>query len=279
MIASRDLCFQIPLLLILLLLLPTGAAAQYAVQRDSAGVSSGSGYGKFSAGDRCVARPFRAGQIIAPAALIAGGMGIHYFAHDSWDAEIRDGVLRSTEGREIPRIDDYVQYAPMTMHLALGLAGAKCRLGFMDRLMESLLAHAVCGAIAWPSKQLFHTLRPNGYNYQSFPSGHTSFVFTGAELMRIDYSWGWGLAGYGVAAGVGFSRIWRNWHWLSDVLFGAGIGILSANAGSWLLQPVKDLLGIDWSRISLGGGRIVYGAVPTLDPFTRTAILQFSMVF
>ena len=216
---------------------------------------------------------FQWNQLVAPGILAGSGLAIHFFAHETLDYEIRERVLAATAGITIPRIDDYVQYLPVTMHLSLGLMGAQCRLGFVDRLIESALAHAVCGVISWPSKQLFHTLRPNGANYHSFPSGHTDFVFTGAELMRMDYGWDWGLAGYGIATGVGFSRIYRNWHWLSDVLFGAGIGIFSAHAGGWLLEPVKDLLGIRTS-----GSRNL-ALVPAVDPWTGSATLSFTLVF
>ena len=72
---------------------------------------------------------------------------------------------------------------------------------------------------------------------------------------------------------VAFMRVWRNWHWLSDVLAGAGVGILSAYAGSWLVQPVKDLLGIR------SDARSDIALIPSWDPFSRTACLRFGLAF
>ena len=42
------------------------------------------------------------------------------------------------------------------------------------------------------------------------------------------------VAGYTVATGIGFLRMYNNRHWASDVLAGAGIGILSASLMYWL---------------------------------------------
>ncbi len=63
----------------------------------------------------------------------------------------------------------------------------------------------------------------------------------GAELLRREY-WDvspWiGVAGYTVAAGTGFFRMYNNRHWLTDVLAGAGVGILSVEAAYWLYPVI-----------------------------------------
>lgn len=216
---------------------------------------------------------FRPTQLIAPAVLMAGGLTIHFAAHETLDAAVRDKVLEATAGQNIVPFDDYIQYIPMTLHLGLGLTGIPSRQDIWGRLIESAIAHAVCGIIMWPSKTLFHTLRPNEVNYVSFPSGHTAFSFTGATLTWIDYGWAWGTGAYAISTTVAFMRIWRNWHWMSDVLMGAGVGILSAYAGSWLVQPVKNLLGIRSSS------RSDLALVPAYDPFLRTFGVSFGMSF
>ena len=83
--------------------------------------------------------------------------------------------------------------------------------------------------------------RPDGSSRNSFPSGHTATAFMGAEFLRKEY-WDvspWiGVAGYAVAAGTGFFRMYNNRHWLTDVLTGAGIGILSTQAAYWLYPTI-----------------------------------------
>jgi len=68
--------------------------------------------------------------------------------------------------------------------------------------------------------------RPNGGEH-SFPSGHTSFAFTGAEFIRKEYGWRWGAPAYAVAGYVGYSRVAAREHHARDVLAGAVIGILA----------------------------------------------------
>ena len=47
------------------------------------------------------------------------------------------------------------------------------------------------------------------------------------------------IAGYTVATGVGLLRIYNNRHWVSDVVAGAGIGILSASIMYWLAPYLR----------------------------------------
>ena len=79
--------------------------------------------------------------------------------------------------------------------------------------------------------------RPYSGVFNSFPSGHTYTAFMGAEILRREYGEedpGIAIAGYTVATSVGIMRIYNNRHWASDVLAGAGIGILSASLTYWL---------------------------------------------
>lgn len=67
--------------------------------------------------------------------------------------------------------------------------------------------------------------RNQGVN-SSFPSGHTAMAFaTAAVFTRESDNNPWvGVPAYLVAGGVGFSRMYVEKHWLSDVIFGAALG-------------------------------------------------------
>ena len=76
--------------------------------------------------------------------------------------------------------------------------------------------------------------RPDGSTEDSFPSGHTSFAFGGATLLA---RW-WAqehdgsLLGYWLyvpAAYVGISRLEGDRHFISDITFGAALGIATAH--------------------------------------------------
>lgn len=79
--------------------------------------------------------------------------------------------------------------------------------------------------------------RPNGHG-ESFPSGHTSAAFMGAEFIRKQYGWGWGVPAYLSAGVVGWSRVEAGKHWTHDVLAGAAIGILSNHDGLNFSTPI-----------------------------------------
>jgi membrane-associated phospholipid phosphatase len=71
--------------------------------------------------------------------------------------------------------------------------------------------------------------RPDGTNY-SFPSGHSSTAFATATVLHRHLGWKIGIPAYGAAAYVAASRIQVERHYLSDVVFGAAVGIVGGRA-------------------------------------------------
>jgi membrane-associated phospholipid phosphatase len=69
--------------------------------------------------------------------------------------------------------------------------------------------------------------RPDGSNRRSFPSGHTSSAFALATVAKRHYGWKAGVPSYLAASAIGFSRIERSKHHLSDVVAGATLGIIT----------------------------------------------------
>lgn len=64
-----------------------------------------------------------------------------------------------------------------------------------------------------------------GYEWASFPSGHAQTAFAFAASLTILFP-RWGVPLFVAAGAVGISRIILTSHYLSDVIAGAGIGIL-----------------------------------------------------
>ena len=93
-----------------------------------------------------------------------------------------------------------------------------------EKLEFSTLAMITNGVITELMKRSFGRVRPNGGCCKSFPSAHTSHSFTVATIADELYGNEVGLVAYCLAALVATSRIHDNKHYLSDVIFGAGLG-------------------------------------------------------
>ncbi len=197
------------------------------------------------AAERYAAERFRVSKLIAPSVVFAAGAaGINW---DFYDRSINTPVknfgdgLRERYGKI--RVDDYLQYAPFAAYLALGASGRGSH-RFVEHLAAGASAYAVLGVLVNGLKYTVCDMRPDGTTRNSFPSGHTATAFMGAELVRLEYG-GWlGAGAYVAAAAVAAMRIYNGRHWLSDVLGGAAIGVVSANAGYWLLPLERKWFGI-----------------------------------
>lgn len=149
------------------------------------------------------------------------------------------------------RIDDKLQYAPLALTYAISATGVKSKNNFVDRTAMYLISNSIMGFSVDFLKTKTAKLRPSGADRRSFPSGHTATAFVAAEFMRQELSdsspW-YGYIGYSMATATGALRMMNNQHWLSDVLAGAGVGILSTKltylAYPWLKKTIigkKDL--------------------------------------
>jgi membrane-associated phospholipid phosphatase len=70
---------------------------------------------------------------------------------------------------------------------------------------------------------------------RSFPSGHTCLAFATAAALAI-FIPRWRVAFFVIAAGVGLERLLEDAHYLSDVVAGAGLGVLAAMLTRYLYE-------------------------------------------
>ncbi|MGC3945526.1 MAG: phosphatase PAP2 family protein [Chryseolinea sp.] len=176
-------------------------------------------------------RPFACRQaFIAPLLLTAAGLAT--LADDNDD----NYEIQEERNRYIPNFrnhaDDYLQYAPIIAVYGLNLLGVKGKNDFANRTAILIKSELMVGILTYSLKRMTAIPRPDTRERTSFPSGHTAQAFAAATFMAKEYGhksvW-YSIGAYTVATGVGTMRVMNNRHWLSDVLVGAGIGILSTN--------------------------------------------------
>ena len=156
------------------------------------------------------------------------------------DHAIRERVVNGMSGFHT-KIDDYIQYAPLAAQLGMSLGGVKGRSKSRWQVLATdAMAAAMMAAVVNGMKYGINRTRPNGDN-ASFPSGHTATAFTGATLLAHEYGsrsvW-IPIAGYTVATASGVMRILNNRHYVSDVVVGAAVGILSAELAYWATDAI-----------------------------------------
>ena len=176
-----------------------------------------------------------------------------YFAQQYQNTHANTRLLTSFK----TGIDDYTQYFGPAMTLGLKIGGVEGRSDWPRLLASSAMAYATMAALVNSIKYTAKELRPDGSTRNSWPSGHTATSFVGATILHKEYGltqspW-YSVAGYGVATATGIMRVLNNRHWVSDVLSGAGIGIMSgeiAYALSDVIFKGKGLLRNDLKNLT-----------------------------
>lgn len=114
-------------------------------------------------------------------------------------------------------------------------------------------------------------MRPDGSSRNSFPSGHTATAFMTATMLHKEYGhrspW-YSIGGYTVATVTGVTRQLNNRHWMSDIMVGAGIGILATELGYYLADLIFKEKGLN-----------VTETYSIYDRYRRPSFLGFSLGF
>lgn len=212
-------------------------------------------------------------QLALPGALVAvGAFGVRNGWFVRFKTELNDDIAHM-RGNSYTKVDNWIQYVPVVGYVGLGAAGVKCKHGIVERLLAGATAYAAMGIMVNVTKRLVDEKRPDSGALNSFPSGHSATVFMGAELVRLEYGWPYAVCAYTIAGAVGFLRMYNARHWLNDVLAGAGIGILSARIGYWMLPLYQK-----WFKLNRPHAPKV-AALPFYSPAERGGGLAMNVLF
>ncbi len=183
-----------------------------------------------------------------------------------------DGMVRQGGGERLEWATDVLNYGgrPQIALAALGATWAGARLGGSPRTAEAaehvVAALFAAGVANGSLKVALGRERPNETDdparfepfsrenrWQSFPSGHTTVAFSLAASISEEAREPWvtGVT-YGTAALVGWSRIYDDKHWASDVVGGALLGVVASRATvAWLHRRDPHGEGDEEIRVTL----------------------------
>lgn len=138
--------------------------------------------------------------------------------------------------------DNITQYAPLVATWGLHAAGVEGQSSWKRLAVSNAISAMFMASLTNTLKYTVRERRPDGSSSNSFPSGHTATAFMAATILHKEYGqtrspW-YSVAGYSMATATAVGRILNNRHWVTDVLVGAGVGIIATDLGYF----VTDLL-------------------------------------
>jgi hypothetical protein len=114
----------------------------------------------------------------------------------------------------------------------------------IDQFFLTALSYGITVLPTRYIKNHYNSPRPYGGNH-SFPSGHTATAFVGSHVIYKEFkdSNPWiAYSGYAMGAFIAGSRVAHDKHWVSDVMAGAGIAMLSTELAYWIYFPIRNLI-------------------------------------
>jgi len=185
----------------------------------------------------------KAPALIIPATFIIYG-GLRPVINDI--AKLDNRVMAHFEERNPGRpynAADYLMWVPSASIYTMDAFKVKTAHNFKQHLLLDAGSIAVTGALGFGMRIISRHIKGFDTDNTEFPSGHTANAFRGAEILHqelkqksplLSYS------GYVIATTVGVLRISGKEHYFSQVVAGAGLGILSTKITYWIFEKIKD---------------------------------------
>ena len=165
--------------------------------------------------------------------IVGTGLGASWGASHFDDRIVSSGL--NSELHEGARLDHFFEAGQIMGGGLMQVGGAFATYGLGELLSnpdakglgrDLVRAQLVTHSLTYATKFAVGRERPDASNHRSFPSGHASATFATATVLQRRYGWRIGVPAYAFASYVGTSRLNENRHYLSDVVFGAAVGIL-----------------------------------------------------
>ena len=161
-------------------------------------------------------------------AIVLGAGGAAAGIAHIWDDDLKQEVETSV------RLNDALEpgnsYGAFSSQVAIGIG--MYGVGWLAKAPPLAVAGADIMRAQFVSQMWVQALkfttqrtRPDGSDDLSFPSGHSASAFATATVLQRHFGWKAGVPAYLLAGYVSTARVHDNRHYLSDVVFGAAMGI------------------------------------------------------
>ena len=195
--------------------------------------------------DTIVRQEVKSGHYLKPAALIIPGAFLIYGGLKPFingipklDNDIRAQVLKKFPNFHTSAAD-YTMWVPSASVYVLDAFKVKTAHSFKEHLIIDAGSIIIAGGVGYGMRIITRNIDAYKSVGTKFPSGHTTNAFRGAEILHqelkgtnelLSYS------GYLVAIGTGMLRIYDKDHLFSEVIAGAGLGILSTKLTYFIFE-------------------------------------------
>lgn len=151
------------------------------------------------------------------------------------------------------RTDDYLTFVPAVFPYIAKLTNSHYGSSYLAVSLKLSSAALLAQGVTQATKYLTKVPRPINRSSFSFPSGHTSVAFALAAVTSRELKTPWvSTVSYALATTTALLRLANNEHWLSDVVAGAGLGIIAGELTCRLFEKMKkyDVLSGNHNSVS-----------------------------